>query len=105
MPALNKCASSGTNSDCSSAEDTCYDDIEGPISESADFDVYDVREPSNDPYPPETYATYLTNSAVVKAIGAKSTYTECSDPVDYNFSSTGDGKSLEFCMEMTANHH
>ncbi|EMD84874.1 hypothetical protein COCHEDRAFT_1149798, partial [Bipolaris maydis C5] len=90
VPALNKCASSGTNSDCSSAEDTCYDDIEGPISESADFDVYDVREPSNDPYPPETYATYLTNSAVVKAIGAKSTYTECSDPVDYNFSSTGD---------------
>jgi carboxypeptidase C (cathepsin A) len=92
VPALNKCASSGTNSACEAAENTCYNEIEGPISESGDFDVYDIREPSNDPYPPETYATYLTNSAVVKAIGAKSTYTECSNSAGKKFTSTGDGK-------------
>jgi len=52
VPALQACASSGSNSDCSNADSVCYNEIEGPISEAADFDVYDVREPSNDPYPP-----------------------------------------------------
>jgi carboxypeptidase D len=40
----------------------------------SDFDVYDIREPSDDPHPPATYSTYLTTSSVVKAIGAQSTY-------------------------------
>lgn len=98
VPALQQCAKSGSNSACSSAQNTCYNDIEGPISQSGDFDVYDVREPSNDPYPPSTYSTYLTNSAVVKAIGAKSTYTECSNSAGDKFSSTGDGKPFEACV-------
>jgi carboxypeptidase C (cathepsin A) len=42
VPALNKCLSSSTNSACSSAQSICYNDIKGPISESGDFDVYDV---------------------------------------------------------------
>jgi len=93
LPALQKCISSGSNSDCSNADNTCYNDIEGPISEAADFDVYDVREPSNDPYPPETYATYLTSSSVMKAIGAKQTYQECPNGPYNKFASTGDGES------------
>ncbi|KAI9675571.1 MAG: hypothetical protein M1822_008924 [Bathelium mastoideum] len=90
LPALNSCASSGSNSACSNAENTCYGDIEGPISESGNFDVYDVREPSNDPYPPETYTSYLANPSVTSAIGAKATYTECPDAPYNKFSSTGD---------------
>ena len=90
VPALNSCASSGSNSACESAENTCYGDIEGPLSEVGNFDVYDVREPSNDPYPPETYTSYLANPSVTSAIGAKATYTECPDAPYNKFSSTGD---------------
>lgn len=92
LPALKTCsATSGDDDDCTNADSTCANDIQGPISESGNWDVYDIREPSNDPYPPETYATYLTKSSVVKAIGAKSTYTECPNGPYDKFSSTGDG--------------
>ncbi|KAJ9136912.1 Carboxypeptidase [Pleurostoma richardsiae] len=95
-PALAKCTSlSGSNSACSSADNTCYQYIEGPLESLADFDVYDIRQPSNDPNPPETYATYLQSSSVMKAIGATSTYSECPDAPYEKFSSTGDsGRSL-----------
>ena len=91
LPALQKCtATTGQNSACESAENTCYNDIEGPLSQAADFDIYDIRAPSNDPNPPETYATYLTQSSVTKAIGAQSTYSECSNSADGAFENTGD---------------
>ncbi len=91
LPALQKCTSiTGTNSACETADDTCYNDIEGPLSGVGDFDVYDIREPSNDPYPPETYVSYLQSAAVVKAIGAQSTYSECPDAPYQKFSGTGD---------------
>ncbi|KAF2156758.1 carboxypeptidase-like protein S1 [Myriangium duriaei CBS 260.36] len=90
-PALTQCTSlTGSNSACANAQSVCYQDIEGPLSQAGNFDVYDVREPSNDPYPPSTYQTYLTSSAVTKKIGAKSTYTECSDSAGQGFSQTGD---------------
>ncbi|KAI4249555.1 MAG: hypothetical protein LQ352_005587 [Teloschistes flavicans] len=90
LPALQSCASSGSNSACKNSDNVCYNNIEGPLSQSADFDVYDIRAPSNDPNPPETYATYLQSSAVVKAIGAQSTYQECPNAPYQKFSSTGD---------------
>lgn len=97
-PALARCKSSGSDTDCSNAVNTCLNGIEGPLSHSKanggassyDFDVYDIRAPSNDPNPPETYATYLKNSAVTKAIGAQSTYQECADQPFNAFSDTGD---------------
>ncbi|KAL9110061.1 MAG: hypothetical protein Q9227_005400 [Pyrenula ochraceoflavens] len=93
LPALKGCTGeTGTNSACESAENTCYNGIEGPLSEAANFDVYDIRAPSNDPNPPETYVTYLQSSAVTKAIGAQSTYTECSNSADAKFENTGDGE-------------
>ena len=99
-PALNSCASSGSNSACENADNTCYDDIEGPLSSTPsnggvaayDFDVYDIRAPSNDPNPPEAYSTYLLQPSVTSAIGAKATYTECPNAPYQKFSSTGDGK-------------
>ncbi|KAI0300722.1 carboxypeptidase-like protein S1 [Multifurca ochricompacta] len=70
LPALNTCISSGTNSACSNADKTCFNDIEGPIS-TANFDVYDLRAPSQDPFPPETYVTYLQTASIQSAIGAQ----------------------------------
>jgi carboxypeptidase C (cathepsin A) len=92
LPALQACESSGSNSDCSNAENVCYNEIEGAITQMADFDVYDVREPSQDPYPPSTYSTYLTESSVMKAIGAKQTYQECPNGPYDKFANTGDGE-------------
>jgi carboxypeptidase C (cathepsin A) len=95
LPALKQCSAvTGSNSACESADNTCYNDIEGPLSEVADFDVYDIREPSADPYPPETYVNYLQSSAVMSAIGAKSTYAECPDAPYEKFANTGDGMSF-----------
>ena len=91
LPQLQSCtAITGSNSACETADTDCYNAIEGPISELKDFDVYDVRAPSNDPNPPETYVTYLQSAAVVKAIGAQSTYSECPDAPYNKFTSTGD---------------
>jgi carboxypeptidase C (cathepsin A) len=94
LPLLQECTSTtGSNSACETADSTCYNDIEGPLSEIADFDVYDIREPSNDAFPPETYVTYLQSSAVMSAIGAQSTYSECPDAPYEKFTNTGDGSS------------
>jgi carboxypeptidase D len=93
LPAIQQCMRTGNNSDCQNADSVCYDNIEGPISNSDDWDVYDIREPSNDPYPPSTYSTYLSKSAVVKAIGAQTSYQECPNAPYNKFASTGDSKS------------
>ena len=92
LPAINKCISSGSNSDCQNADNTCNRQIESPLSSVADFDVYDIRAPSNDPEPPQNYVKYLQTSSVVKAIGAQSTYTECPNAPYNKFSSTGDSE-------------
>ncbi|KAG8629467.1 hypothetical protein KVT40_003332 [Elsinoe batatas] len=91
LPALKQCTGlTGADSACANAQNVCYNAIEGPLSSTGDFDVYDVREPSDDPYPPATYSSYLTNPSVVKAIGAQSTYQECPDGPYQKFSNTGD---------------
>jgi carboxypeptidase C (cathepsin A) len=92
-PAVKKCQQSGTTSDCKHAQSVCQNYIEGPISNTGDFDVYDVREPSNDPYPPATYSTWINTDAVKNAIGAKTDYQQCGDASYNQFSSTGDSKS------------
>jgi len=91
-PALKTCASTGSDSDCAKADDICYGDIEGPLSSIADFDVYDIRAPSDNPEPPGNYARYLRNSTIVQAIGAKSTYQSCANAPSAKFSATGDSK-------------
>lgn len=101
LPALQKCGPSGSNANCENADNVCYNDIEGPLSSTSanggvaayDFDVYDIRAPSADPNPPETYSSYLLQPSVTSAIGAKATYTECPDAPYEKFSTTGDGTS------------
>jgi carboxypeptidase C (cathepsin A) len=89
-PALTQCQSTGSNTDCVNSVNTCYNGIEGPLSQSGDFDVYDIRAPSNDPNPPQTYTKYLSDPTVVKAIGAKSAYQECPNAPYQKFATTGD---------------
>lgn len=96
LPALQSCSSSGTNSACKNADSTCYNSVEGPLSQTGDFDVYDIRAPSNDPNPPETYVNYLQSSTVTKAIGAKATYQECPNAPYQQFASTGDSMLHSF---------
>jgi carboxypeptidase D len=91
LPALKQCNSiTGENSACESSDSTCYNGIEGPISQAKDFDVYDVRAPSNDPNPPATYSSYINQQSIRTKIGAKVSYTECSDAGGQKFSNTGD---------------
>ena len=99
-PALTQCLASNSDTDCVNAMNVCENEIEGPLSSNnpqqggvaiVDFDVYDVREPSADPYPPSTYQTYLNDPAVQKAIGAQvSNFQQCADTPYKNFASTGD---------------
>ena len=97
-PPLAKCRASGSEADCRASDSACYNAIQGPLSSgtsnggvaSYDFDVYDIRQPSNDPFPPKTYSTYLTDPSVVKAIGAKSKYQECPTGILQMFNNTGD---------------
>jgi carboxypeptidase C (cathepsin A) len=92
-PALKQCSSltssSQTNA-CENAESVCLRNIEEAIIQESDFDVYDVREPSNDPYPPTAYQSWLNSATIRAKIGAKVAYTECSNPVQSNFENFGD---------------
>ena len=91
LPYLQQCtATSGADSACATADNNCYKSITLPLARTANFDVYDIRAPSNDSNPPETYVNYLQSAAVMKAIGAKSTYAECPDDPYEKFSSSGD---------------
>lgn len=91
LPALRECNNTiSEDADCKKAATVCFNTIEGPLSNSGDFNVYDIRAPSNDPNPPSTFVTYLTSPAVTSAIGAKSPFTVCSDEAYERFSDSGD---------------
>jgi carboxypeptidase C (cathepsin A) len=93
LPLIENCTTlEGNDAACVTAFNTCYAKIYYPITTGSDFDVYDIREPAADPYPPKTYIDYLHDPAVMTAIGATHTYTE-TDQVSYgDFISTGDCK-------------
>ena len=57
-----------------------------------DRDSDDLRQNSStpNPFPPEFYVDFLRNTTIMKKIGAEVRYSECSDPVDDQFSRTGD---------------
>ncbi|RAK95830.1 putative carboxypeptidase S1 [Aspergillus ibericus CBS 121593] len=89
-PALQNCSTLTTADACRTAADTCADIIEDPILSTGDWNVYDIRRPADDPFPPETYVDYLRDEAVMKAIGARSSYVECPDEPYVKFAETGD---------------
>lgn len=92
LPLLQQCpGETGTDTACVNADNACYESVEGVVENGAiDFDVYDIRQPSVDPYPPETYVAYLQRPDIMKAIGAQVTYGECPDEPYYKIANTGD---------------
>jgi hypothetical protein len=105
LPGLQNCTSLGvaenfdSDETCNIADNDCYSAVDTAIYSAGDFDPYDVREPSDDPYPPQNYVDYLARADVRTAIGAVGTYTDCSSGVGNAFSNTGDRKliRLVFC--------
>jgi len=61
-------------------------------------DVYDLRQGSDAPFPPEYYTTYLSQPSVTNAIGAMSQYTECANAPYDNFAKTGDVRFSQFVL-------
>jgi hypothetical protein len=92
LPELETCTSTSTDAACKKADDTCFNQIEGSIQAGADFDVYDLRAPSQDPFPPQTYISYLQNATIQSKIGAQHIYQACSNAPFDKFGATGDGK-------------
>ena len=95
-PALSMCISTGTNQDCENADNICSNDIENPIAEG-NFDVYDLRGPANDPFPPETYVSYLQKGSIQTQIGAQQLYQECPDAPYEKFVPSGDSRPPQSC--------
>jgi hypothetical protein len=93
LPALEKCTViEGDVPDCSAGRNACnVVDIKYG-SYYPDVDFYDIRQPESAPFPPSTYISYLQDPAIMKAIGAKVVYSECSDAVDLLFGVNGDSK-------------
>ena len=90
IPEIQLCERTKNNLDCSNADRTCYAVVERPIYSQADFDIYDIRALSNNTDPPNNYIKYLQSPAVIKAIGARSTFSECSPSIHNKFAVTGD---------------
>ncbi|KAH8993894.1 carboxypeptidase-like protein S1 [Lactarius hatsudake] len=90
LPELNTCSSSGTDAACKKADDTCFNTIAGPIQTNSDFDVYDLRASSQDPFPPKTFISYLQDITIQSKIGARQVFQECPDAPYNKFVNTGD---------------
>lgn len=98
LPALKNCtAISGQDVECFAAHEAC-----GAVDNKyndyfpQDIDWYDIRQPASSPFPPSTYLTYLQDPKIMKAIGAKVKYSECSDDAALLFRGTGDGTDSLF---------
>lgn len=94
LPDLLLCNKTGTNFDCATADRACSAVVENPLYVMIDFNMYDIRKPSNDKEPPETFLKYLQDPQVLKAIGAKNQFVECSAEIMRRFIATGDSKSI-----------
>lgn len=92
LPGLQNCTSTtGEIPQCYNAHQACGNVDNAFSVYYPNIDYYDIRQTNLSLYPPETYVNYLSDPAVMKAIGAESTYVECSDPVDAPFAASGDG--------------
>ncbi|KAI9301170.1 carboxypeptidase S1 [Cunninghamella echinulata] len=82
---IKKCYSSKSDSDCENAEDFCFRNVEYIYSNSG-RSYYDVRTSEE---LPSTYIKFLNSASTRKAIGASTTYTQCSNSVGSKFGYDG----------------
>ena len=88
VPALQNCTGLiGDDEGCLNADLTCMMVVDNELDSNFN-NPYDIRP--NALQPPAQYAEYLSRPDVMKAIGAKSEYQECSDSVSSDFYNTGD---------------
>lgn len=80
---------SAVNQICRKAQDTCNNDVIGPFWGSG-RSIYDITQNTLDPFPPNTYLTYLNDADVQAAIGVVVNYTQTSMAVNTAFARTGD---------------
>ncbi|EJD03357.1 serine carboxypeptidase [Fomitiporia mediterranea MF3/22] len=81
------CYNTASTSTCSQAQSVCNSNILSPLA--GNRDVYDVRQPSDDPYPP-ALMPLLSSTSFMNSIGAESTWQESNGDVYDNFARTGD---------------
>jgi carboxypeptidase C (cathepsin A) len=93
-PAAAKCKGlTGHDQECNAAMDVCLDGFYTALNTN-DIDVYDIRAPNNDPNPPADFVLYLADPAVMKAIGANSSFQYCSSDANELIVNTGDSKQI-----------
>ncbi|KAF7557505.1 hypothetical protein G7046_g6023 [Stylonectria norvegica] len=93
VPAIDNCTTMvGDDEACARADDVCntqmYVNLE--YRTKANFNVYDVRIGRDAVDPPDLYLDYITRKDVVKAIGARSSFSMCDQKVYNDMSTTGD---------------
>ncbi|KAI0374464.1 serine carboxypeptidase [Pilatotrama ljubarskyi] len=81
------CNSGGSDDICSNAQDFCNSEILTAVL--GPYDPYYILSTEPDPYPPDL-APYLTNTSLMKTIGAESAWVMSSDDIYFNFAETGD---------------
>jgi carboxypeptidase C (cathepsin A) len=89
---LEKCANGGSDQECMDANVNCILNVDNPLGNLIDptVDGYDIRQHGDNTVPNGDYVAYLTDPDVLRRIGARSNYSECSGPVHDLFSATGD---------------
>ncbi|KAL9070016.1 MAG: hypothetical protein Q9157_005967 [Trypethelium eluteriae] len=85
-----QCYNTSRQDVCQDADNFCSNEVEAIYKDFLHRDVYDVRELSPDPIPPDWHADYLNTERIQKAIGAYVNYTSDSASVSQSFSDTGD---------------
>lgn len=78
------------NAVCHNASDYCDNAVEGPYLEFGDRGYYDITHNVLDPFPPNYFKGFLSQSWVLGAIGAAVNWTESVESVFTAFQDTGD---------------
>jgi carboxypeptidase C (cathepsin A) len=86
---MNACKATNSSQICVDATNFCQAEL-GRIYHQANRDVYDIREPSKDPFPPTYYEAYLNSLEIQTAIGAYQNFTRCSYFITSDFWDTSD---------------
>ncbi|KAI8995399.1 serine carboxypeptidase [Trametes punicea] len=84
---ITNCYNGGTDEVCSNAQDFCNAQVLSTLL--GPYDEYYILSKRPDAYPPDL-TPYLTNTTLMKTIGAESTWQMTSDDVYFNFADTGD---------------
>ena len=98
---IRECYAPGDNTICSNADTFYADNVQEVYDIGLGRDEDDIRALAPDPFPPESYATYLNTPLVQAAIGAFVNYTEDGPTVIKAFNLTGDDAHEEGTIEST----